>query len=87
MNEIDLIERIRSMSLMQSGSAPTEAEPRASASGLHRTIELGIGDDCAIYRPRAGEDLLFTTDQMIEDVHFTRRNRHRVSANERWRAA
>ena len=33
-------------------------------------IELGIGDDCAIFRPRPGEDLLFTTDQMIEDVHF-----------------
>ncbi len=33
-------------------------------------ITLGIGDDCAIYRPRASEDLLFTTDQMIEGVHF-----------------
>jgi len=33
-------------------------------------IELGIGDDCAIYRPRPGEDLLFTSDQMIEGVHF-----------------
>lgn len=33
-------------------------------------IALGIGDDCAIYRPRGGEDLIFTTDQMIEDVHF-----------------
>ena len=33
-------------------------------------IELGIGDDCAIYRPRAGEDLIFTTDQMIQDIHF-----------------
>lgn len=33
---------------------------------------LGIGDDCAIYRPRAGEDLVFTTDLLIEDVHFTR---------------
>ncbi len=32
----------------------------------------GIGDDCAIFRPSAGEDLLFTTDQMIENVHFTR---------------
>jgi thiamine-monophosphate kinase len=29
-----------------------------------------IGDDCAIYRPPANQDLLFTTDQMIEDVHF-----------------
>lgn len=40
---------------------------RAGAS-----IELGIGDDCAIYRPRANEDLLFTSDQMIEGVHFLR---------------
>ncbi len=37
------------------------------------SLVLGIGDDCAIFRPRAGEDLLFTADQMIEDVHFTRR--------------
>lgn len=35
-------------------------------------LTLGIGDDCAIFRPRSGEELLFTTDQMIEDVHFTR---------------
>jgi len=35
-------------------------------------VNLGIGDDCAIFRPRAGVDLLFTSDQMIEDVHFKR---------------
>ena len=36
-----------------------------------RGLELGIGDDCAIYRPRgAREDLLFTTDLLVEDVHF-----------------
>jgi thiamine-monophosphate kinase len=33
-------------------------------------ITLGIGDDCAIYRPRPSEELLFTTDQSIEGVHF-----------------
>lgn len=36
-------------------------------------IVLGIGDDCAIFRQRgASEDLVFTTDMLIEDVHFTR---------------
>jgi|HubBroStandDraft_1064217.scaffolds.fasta_scaffold66651_2 thiamine-monophosphate kinase len=42
---------------------------RRLAGGSTRLV-LGIGDDCAIFRPKPGEDLLFTTDQMIEDVHF-----------------
>jgi thiamine-monophosphate kinase len=33
-------------------------------------VALGIGDDCALYRPRVNEDLLFTTDPSIEGVHF-----------------
>jgi len=34
-------------------------------------VILGIGDDCAIYRcPGAAEDLLFTTDFLLEGVHF-----------------
>ena len=33
-------------------------------------VQLGIGDDCAIYRPRPREELVFTTDFLIEDVHF-----------------
>jgi thiamine-monophosphate kinase len=42
-------------------------------AGLPRRAEivLGIGDDCAIYRPRgSSDDLLFTTDLLLEDVHF-----------------
>lgn len=31
----------------------------------------GIGDDCAIYRPRgSADDLLFTSDLTIEGIHF-----------------
>ena len=37
-----------------------------------KNLVRGIGDDCAVYRPRPNEDLVFTTDLLIEDVHFTR---------------
>jgi thiamine-monophosphate kinase len=32
----------------------------------------GIGDDCAVLRPRAGQDLVVTTDLSLEGVHFCR---------------
>ncbi len=36
-------------------------------------LTLGIGDDCAVFHPRgAAEDLLFTTDLLVEDIHFCR---------------
>ncbi|MEG1885781.1 MAG: thiamine-phosphate kinase [Alistipes sp.] len=32
----------------------------------------GIGDDCAIFSLGNGESLVFTTDMLVEDVHFLR---------------
>ncbi len=60
-SELEIIDRIR----------------RRVALPRGRGIVLGIGDDCAIYRARgSAEDLLFTTDMLIEDTHF-RREKHR----------
>jgi len=33
-------------------------------------VLLGIGDDCAIQRVPAGQDLVFSVDTMVEGVHF-----------------
>jgi thiamine-monophosphate kinase len=41
-------------------------------SSTRSGLALGIGDDCAIFRPHAGEELLFTTDMLIEGRHFLR---------------
>lgn len=41
------------------------------APNYGRGVITGIGDDCAVFRPRgSSEDLLFTTDQFLEGVHF-----------------
>ncbi len=38
-----------------------------------RGVVLGIGDDCAVFRPAGRrEDLLFTTDMTLEGAHFLR---------------
>lgn len=57
MTELEVLRRIRK---------------KAAAAG-NMNLVRGIGDDCAVYRPTgAREDLLFTTDLLIEDVHFRR---------------
>jgi len=56
-NETELTERLRRLALVPRGSG----------------VVAGIGDDCAIFRPReSAEDLLFTTDMLVEDTHFRR---------------
>ncbi len=49
-------------------------QQRASrgAYGSRRELRLGIGDDCAILRPRSGEEIVVTTDLTLEGRHFRR---------------
>ena len=37
----------------------------------NRAVIEGIGDDCAVVRPALGSDLVFTTDFVLQDRHFT----------------
>ncbi len=46
-----------------------------SAGRGRGAVRLGIGDDCAILRPPAGDEILVTTDFSLEGRHF-RRNWH-----------
>lgn len=34
------------------------------------TLELGIGDDAAIWQPSPGASVVITTDSLVEEVHF-----------------
>ena len=52
---------------------------RVAGGGEPKGLRLGIGDDAAVYEPPRGEDLLLTTDQVVEETHF-RRNRHPAHA-------
>ena len=56
MRETQIIEQIRKL---------------ARTGPQNKEIVLGIGDDCAILRPRATEDLVFTSDFLLESRHFT----------------
>jgi len=49
----------------------TAGVPSADRGG-RGILRLGIGDDCAILRPPAREELVVTTDLFLERVHFRR---------------
>lgn len=55
MRETALIDRIRK---------------RAALLAPNKGLVRGIGDDCAIVRPKAKHDLVFTTDFVLEGRHF-----------------
>ena len=57
----------------------TEESILAKLPRKHRNLVLGVGDDCAIYRPRPHEDLVFTTDLYIEGVHFKGHDFHQTA--------
>jgi len=54
MTEDQIVQRLRKM----------------AGDGRDRGVLVGIGHDCAVVRPRSGEDILLKTDQLIEQVHF-----------------
>jgi len=43
------------------------------AGARPRGVVVGVGDDAAVLRPNAREDLVVTTDSQVEGVHFERR--------------
>ncbi|MBK9170969.1 MAG: thiamine-phosphate kinase [Bryobacterales bacterium] len=49
-------------------------------TGESAGLVLGIGDDCAVFRPAEDEDLVFTTDLFLEDRHFRRTDHSAGSA-------
>ena len=53
--------------LIQLLAASLPAEVRAGTE-----LKIGIGDDAAVWQPSPGEQVVVTTDSLIEDVHFRR---------------
>ena len=43
---------------------------RPQASAHYPQVLLGVGDDCALLQPRAGESLAVSTDTLVSGVHF-----------------
>nr|WP_246355994.1 thiamine-phosphate kinase [Paraburkholderia humisilvae] len=46
------------------------ARAAADAKGVASAATLGIGDDCALLSPSAGETLAISTDMLVEGRHF-----------------
>ena len=58
LGEFDLIQRF------------FKAGADAMRSNNEKVLALGIGDDCALLRPVAGEEIAITSDMLVEGRHF-----------------
>jgi thiamine-monophosphate kinase len=56
--EFDLIERFFKMAT------------NSLCTNTDQVITLGIGDDCALIKPRADEEVAITSDILVEGRHF-----------------
>ena len=43
---------------------------RESLKSNNPSVKLGLGDDAAIFKPTPGQELVFTTDMLVEKKHF-----------------
>lgn len=53
----------------QTGAQPA-GKPVARGNAAQSSVELGIGDDCALLVPPAGKMLATSVDTLVADVHF-----------------
>ncbi len=56
---------------MREAEVVSRIRESAAAGYRHKQVVRGIGDDCAILRPGAADELVFTTDFVLEGRHFT----------------
>ncbi len=61
------VKDIGEFGLIELISAALPPQIRATSSLL-----LGLGDDGAVWRPTSGEDVVVTTDSLVENIHFRR---------------
>lgn len=63
------------MRLADLGEFDLIARIKRRAAGFNSPeVAVGIGDDAAVLRPKCGEDLVVSTDALVENIHFRFRN-------------
>jgi thiamine-monophosphate kinase len=58
------------ISLMRETAIVQRLRTLAESGDRDPSIVMGIGDDCTVLRPRSSEDLVFTSDFVLEGRHF-----------------